>query len=284
MPAAATPEGEVLARLAALTAAPESGAALVPRVPEIIPELMRLLRDEDMNVSALSRHLSQDPVLVAEVYREANRPCYRPRYHAGPPVSSIDAAVMLLGQNGMRMLLARVAFRPVMSMQSGRLARRVAPLIWRQSEKCAQAAARLAPAMRAHAFEAYLAGLMANIGLVVAFRLIDGLAEEGTVPQSPAFVEALLMRSRLLSAQIATLWDFPESVSAAINASAGLDPLDPGSTDAPPLARVLALADRLGKLRLLVDGARFAADEPFVVDGLGKAALACFAQLQDEDE
>jgi HD-like signal output (HDOD) protein len=268
-------EQRVLDELARLAAAPLAGAALVPRVPEIIPQLMRSLRDDSMNAAELSRQLSQDLVLVAEVYREANRPAYLPRYHAGPPVSSIEAAIILLGQNGMRMLLARVAFRPIIGMGSGHHTRRVAPAIWRQSEKCALAASLLAPAMRANAFEAYLAGLMENIGLVVAFRLVDQLCPGDTLPHSDAFIAGLFDGARVLSARIAQLWEFPEAVTQAIEAA--------GRSEAPPLARALALGDRLAKLRLLVDSAVLQADDKLVVGGLDPAALACFEKLQDDE-
>jgi HD-like signal output (HDOD) protein len=274
--APAQAERLILDELKRLAEAPVKGAALVPRVPEIIPQLMRTLRDDDMNAAELSRQLAQDMVLVAEVYREANRPCYRPRYHSGPPINSIQGAIMLLGQNGMRMLLARVAFRPIMSMQSGRLAKRTAPLIWRQSEKCALAASLLAPTMRANVFDAYLAGLMENVGLVVAFRLIDQMHAEDALPQSEEFIAELFAQSRTLSARIAGLWEFPDSVTSAI-AHAG----QPGSL---PLAQTLALSDRLSKLRMLVDAFKFTPGDPFVVNGLGEAALACFDKLQDEDE
>jgi HD-like signal output (HDOD) protein len=274
--AAAETEKRILDELTRVAQAPVAGAALVPRVPAIIPQLMRTLRDENMSATELSRQLSQDVVLVAEVYREANRPCYRPRYHSSPPINSIDGAIMLLGQNGMRMLLARVAFRPIMSMQSGRLAKRTAPLIWRQSEKCALAASLLAPAMRANAFEAYLAGLMSNVGLVVALRLVDQMYSEDALPQSDEFIAGLFAQARILSARIAGLWEFPDSVTGAIEFA--------GQPQSPPLAQALALGDRVSKLRMLVDASEFAADDPFVADGLGKAALACFDKLQDEDD
>ena len=275
---AASPDTErrILAELARLAQSPASGAALVPRVPEIIPQLLRTLRDENMNAADLSRQLARDVVLVAEVYREANRPAYRPRYHAGPPVDSMEAAIMLLGQNGMRMLLARVALRPVLSMQDGVLAKRAAPLVWSQSEKCALAASILAPAARANAFEAYLAGLIENVGLAVALRLVDLACKDGALPQSDEFIAALFRSARLLSARIAQLWDFPETVVEAIARA--------GRPDAPVLARTLALADRLGKLRMLVDAARVPAGDPFVTAGLDAAALACFERLQDEEE
>jgi HD-like signal output (HDOD) protein len=269
-------EQAILAELTRLANAPIAGASLVPRVPAIIPQLMRTLRDEDMNAATLSRQLAQDVVLVAEVYREANLPCYRPRYHSGPPIDSIEGAIMLLGQNGMRMLLARVAFRPVMVMQSGPVAKRTARQIWSQSEKCALAASLLAPAMRANAFEVYLAGLMANVGLVVAFRLIDQMSPEEALPQSDEFIAALFVQARLLSARIAALWEFPATVASAIELA--------GQPDAPPPAQTLALADRVSKLRMLVDGGQFAPDDAFVLAGLDKAALACFDKIRDEDD
>jgi len=267
-------ELRILDELARLAQAPVAGAALVPRVPEIIPQLMRTLQSEDMNAAELSRQLSQDTVLVAEVYREANRPAYLPRYHSGPPVDTIQGAIMLLGQNGMRMLLARVAFRPVVSMQSGRLARRAAPLVWRQSEKGALAASLLAPSFRANAFDAYLAGLMENVGLVVAFRLVDQACADA-LPWSEPFIAGLFQHARILSARIASLWEFPPAVAAAIEAA--------GQMDAGPLAQALALGGRLAKLRMLADAGQFPHDDPFVVDGMSEAALAVFEKLRDEE-
>ena len=87
---------------------------------------------------------------------------------------NIEGAIMLLGQNGMRMLLARVAFRPD-DQQPGRAISRAR---WRRRSG---ASPRLragrqhagAPACGANPFEAYLAGLLQNVGLIVAFRLID---------------------------------------------------------------------------------------------------------------
>jgi HD-like signal output (HDOD) protein len=274
--APAETEKLILDELTRLAQAPVTGAALVPRVPAIIPQLMRTLRDENMNATELSRQLAQDLVLVAEVYREANRPCYRPRYHSSPPINSIEGAIMLLGQNGMRMLLARVAFRPIVSMQSGGVAKRTAPLIWRQSEKCALAASLLAPAMRANAFEAYLAGLMENVGLVIAFRLIDQMCSEDALPQSDEFIAELFAQARTLSARIAELWEFPDTVTSTIEYA--------GQPDSSPLAQTLALSNRVSKLRMLVDAIQFTPDDPFVVNGLDKAALACFDKLQDEDD
>ena len=275
--ATAQAEQQILDELTRLVREPIAGAALVPRLPAIIPQLMRTLQDENMRAAELSRQLAQDVVLVAEVYREANRPCYHSRYNASPSINNMEGAIMLLGQNGMRMLLARVAFRPIVSMQSGGLTVRTAPLIWRQSEKCALAASLLAPAMQANAFDAYLAGLMANVGLVVAFRLIDQMHAPDAFPQSDAFIAQVFAQARLLSVRIAELWEFPESVVRAIGHAAA-------DVDADPQAQALALGERLSKLRMLVDTGRFPEDDPFVMAGLDKSTLQVFDKLADDED
>lgn len=275
--APAETEQKILDELARLVREPIAGAALVPRIPAIIPQLMRTLQDENMSAAKLSAQLAQDVLLVAEVYREANRPCYQSRYNASPSINNMEGAIMLLGQNGMRMLLARVAFRPIVSMQSGGLTVRTAPLIWRQSEKCALAASLVAPTMHANAFDAYLAGLMANVGLVVAFRLIDQMHGPDAFPQSDAFIAQVFAQARILSVRIAELWEFPQSVTLAIG-QAGVD------ANADPQAQALALGERLSKLRMLADSGRFPADDPFVTTGLGKSELLAFGKLADDDE
>lgn len=260
----------LLDELERLAQSPGAGAHLVPRVPAVIPQLLRSLRDDSLSAGDLSRMLAQDVVLVAEVIRGANSPFYSP----SAPVKTIEGAVMLLGENGMRLLLARVAFRPVISTQSGTLARLAAPHAWRQAEKCAVAANLLAPRLHANPFEAYLAGLMQNVGLIVAFRLFDQLNPDLVLPQSDAFYDALVKHARTLSARIAGMWEFPPAVARAIG-EAG-QPIS-------PLARTLALADRIAKLRMLVDAGQLDERDPGVLADLDETALACYRQLRTLD-
>ncbi len=261
------PEQLILDALARLVRQPESAAGLVPRVPAVIPQLLRSLRDEGVSAADLARQVAQDVTLVAEVIREVNSPYYRPT----APVRTIEGALMLLGQNGLRMLLARVAFRPVISAQTGRLARQVAPHIWSQSELCALAAGMAAPELGADPFEAYLAGLMRNVGLIVAFRLVDQVAGSGALPRTDKFAQALQDSARTLSARIAAQWELPPPVGAAI--------LQAGQPDAPPLAQALYQGDRLARLRILLDAgvegapelaATLAGAQARVFDKLGK--------------
>jgi HD-like signal output (HDOD) protein len=258
-------EAAILAELRRLAGDPAAAGELVPRVPAVVPQLLRSLR-EGVDGRELARQIARDALLVAEVIREANSPLFR----TAQPVRSIDGAVMVLGENGLRILLARVAFRPIINMQGGALARLVAPRLWAQSDRCALAASLVAPEAGADPFEAYLAGLMLNLGLIVAFRLVDHL-EQPVVPQSDAFCDALLDTARALSADIATQWELPPFVARAIQRA--------GRPGAEALAETLGRADLLAKLRLLVDHGVYSAGEALVQDLLAGPAGRVFERL-----
>jgi HD-like signal output (HDOD) protein len=241
---AAGDETLVLDELARLVRDPQAASTLVPRVPAVIPQVLRSLRSDAASSADLARQVAQDAVLVAEVLREVNSPYYQP----GAPVRNLEGALLLLGQNGLRMLLARVAFRRIVSLQTSRLARLIAPQLWNQSEKCAQAASLLAPSHGADPFEAYLAGLMHNVGLIVALRVIDGLLPTGGLPDSDAFGLRLVHAARLISSGIAGQWELPPAIGHAI-AHLG----DP-ATASSNLPATLGEADRLAKLHMLAGG------------------------------
>jgi HD-like signal output (HDOD) protein len=257
----------VLDELARLGRDPLDAASLVPRVPAVIPQLLRSLRDQDSSSAELARQLAQDAVLVAEVIREANSAYYRPLQ----PVKSLDAALMMIGQNGLRMLLARIAFRPLIQMQEAGFARQAAPAIWNQSEKCALAASLMAPGLGAGVFESYLAGLMQNLGLIVALRLAGRADASGKIPGSSEFGLRLFEVSRQLSATIAGHWEFPQDV---VDGIAGV-----GRDAAPVLSKALARGDQIAKLRLLLDAHVLDEDDVLVADGLDNFERRCLGKL-----
>lgn len=264
-------EARILDLVRRLARQPGEAANLVPRVPEAIPRLLSSLNDEDASVGELSRQVAQDVVLMAEVIREANSAYYRPI----SPVKNVEAAIMMLGQNGLRMLLARIAFRPLIQMQADGFARQAAPPLWNQSVGCALAASLMAPGLSTSTFESYLAGLMRNVGLVVALRLADRVCQNGKVPGSSAFGLALFADSRQLSAGIARYWAFPDTVADAIASVA--------TPDAGPLSQALALGDRIAKLRVLIDAHVIDEDDSLVTDGLDNFQRRCLGKLANLD-
>jgi HD-like signal output (HDOD) protein len=264
-------EQAMLAEARALVDRPADAAGLVPRVPEVIQQLLGSLGDDGASAAELKSMVAKDVVLMAEVIREANSSYFS----SMAPVSTIEAAIMRLGQAGLRMLLARIAFRPVIKMQSGGFASRAAPRIWQQSERCALAASLVASGLSAGAFEAYLAGLIQNVGLIVAFRVADRLSPKGAMPRSAEFGIGMLALGRELSAGIARHWEFPPDVHDAI-AHAG----EPDTA----LAQALARGDRIAKLRLLLDAGVIAEDDALVTDSLDSFQRRCLGKLENLDD
>ncbi|WP_137173448.1 HDOD domain-containing protein [Massilia sp. HP4] len=261
-------EAQILAEVRSLAADPVCASGLVPRIPELVSQLLTALSDENISTGALSAQVGRDLVLVAEVIREANSAYYRPV----TPIETLEGAVTMLGLNGLRMLLARIAFRPLVRVKVQGVARQVAPNVWKHSERCAFAASVMAPGLSAGVFESYLAGLMQNLGLQVAFQVADRICE-GKVPGSSEFGVALFAASRELSSVIANHWDFPPEVVEAIEQA--------GDPDGSHLAQALAQGDRIAKLRLLLDAEVIYDDDTLITKGLNGFQRRCLGKLED---
>ncbi len=267
-------ENLVLDALAATISSQQSGAALVRRMPGLIPQLLQSLRSDKFSGAQLSRTISSDVVLVAAVVRMANTSFMG----TGTQIASVEHAVMLIGQEGLRQLITSVAFRPIIDINSGHYMRLLAPRIWDQSERCAVSNRLLAESVGIDPFEAFLAGLLQYVGLIVTLRVMDQVAKDDKQLGSEMFCARLVRDARTLSCSIGREWHFPASVVTAIAEQGGARKGVPVS----PLGRLLGLSDYLGKIRLLTDSAALEAD-PALLEGLPESAIACLAQLNAVD-
>ena len=116
-------ENRLIRTLEKTASSTADACALVPRIPAVIPQLMRTLRDENATNSLIAGQITQDASLVGEIIRIANSPYYR----AAVPTTSIEQAVRRLGQVGLKQMIATVAFRPIINVQTGVFARTGAP-------------------------------------------------------------------------------------------------------------------------------------------------------------
>jgi HD-like signal output (HDOD) protein len=269
-------ETQVLGTLAAILASQQSGAALVRRMPGLIPQLLQSLRSDTFSGAALSRTISGDVVLVAAVIRLANSSFKG----TGTAITSVEHAVILIGQEGLRHLITSVAFRPIIDMQSGHYTRTLAPLLWEHSERCAVANRELAGAYGIDPFEAFLAGLVQNVGLIVALRIMDQATRDDKALGSEMFCAQLVRDARALTVSILREWNFPDSVTRAL---AEQDGMQKGAA-LSALGRLLSLSDYLGKVRMLVEQARLQRDDAALFAGLPADAGQCYAVLEAPEE
>jgi HD-like signal output (HDOD) protein len=264
-------EEQVLAALAAILDSQQSGAALVRRMPGLIPQLLQSLRSDTFSGAALSRTISSDVVLVAAVVRLANSALQG----SGTAISSVENAVIVIGQNGLRQLITSVAFRPIIDMHSGYYTRTLAPRLWEHAERCAVANRSVAGELGIDPFEAFLAGLVQHAGLIVALRVMDQVAADDTGLGSELFWARLVRDARQLAGSIGREWHFPASVMTALAEQEGMRKGAPLS----PLGGLLMLSDYLGKGRMLLEQGRLRQTEAVLLAGLPPYAARCDAAL-----
>jgi HD-like signal output (HDOD) protein len=264
-------ETQALEALAAIVASQQSGAALVRRLPGLIPQLLQSLRSDTFSGVALSRTISSDVVLVGAVVRLANS-AYQGTANS---ITSVEHAVMLIGQEGLRQLITTVAFRPIIDMNSGHYTRTLAPRLWDHAERCASANRAVAEELGIEPFEAFLAGLIQNVGLIVALRVLDGVAKNDASLGSELFCAQLVRDARALSCSIGREWKFPETVIRAVAEQGGLQK----GAQLSPLGQLLMLTDYLGKVRELIEQGRLGHADPSLFAGLPDYTQRLYAHL-----
>lgn len=269
-------EDAILAALDGVVKSEQAGAHLVRRMPGVIPQLLQSLRSGDFAGQELARRISQDLVLVAEVLRLANSAAYSP----GKPITGIDHAILILGQDGLRQLITGVAFKPIIDLNSGNFTRMVAPRLWAQSERCAIANRLLAEGEAADPLDVFLAGLVQNVGLTVSLRVIDQMSDGRQPVGSPTFCNALAGFGRTLAVNIGREWHFPDTVMNAIREQG--EALRPAAMS--PAGRILWMGDYLSKIDILVRHGRLDVADPQVTEGLSDREAECLRQLAGVEE
>jgi HD-like signal output (HDOD) protein len=264
-------EQTVLQALYRLLASDLNDAVIVPRVPSVIPQLLNSLRSKTISAGELSRQIVKDVVLVGEVINTVNSALYNP----ADRINSLEKAVMILGEGGLRLVIAKVAFRPIINLNVGQFTRRAAPHIWNQSEKCAVACHTLARDM--DPFHAFLTGLMKNVGLIIAFRVLDQTCEQGKFKYSAAFQPIFSSVAATLSYRIAQRWEFPEHVIQALQQQTG----GRKAIEWTALGHLLHDADLISKMRLLVNHGQLNSTDKKLRVGLHQNAASCFDLLNE---
>lgn len=264
-------EDKILAALDRIVSSGQSGAALVRRMPGVIPQLLQRLRTENFSGAELARLIAHDVVLVAAVVRLANNALY----NSAQSIDSIENAVLVIGHDGLRQLITIVTFRPIIDLNSGQFTKSIAPRLWNQSEKCAIAARLLCQDEQGGRFEAFMAGLVQNAGLIAALRVIDQLFDGSEPIGSGSFCNTLVQYTRSLSCSIAREWRFPEPVVRAIEEQG----TSHRHATLSSVGKILATGDYLSKVHILTHQNRLNRDDPRLTRGLADKERDCLKAL-----
>jgi HD-like signal output (HDOD) protein len=196
-------------------------------------------------------------------------------YRSAQPISSLQQAVVLLGQDGLRRVITQHVMKPILQGNTGSMGHAAGGRLWGHAERCAHACAWLGRTTGCDAFEAYLAGIVRHAGTGAVVRLLDQLMPGATPPLSTAFVRHCATLAAQLSLQAARQWELPARVLGALAECQG-----EVGTSTSPLGRALAVADSLASLSLLVENGEFAADTELAHSWPGVMPPAVLARCQ----
>lgn len=219
---------------------------LLPRAPDVVPQLMRTLRDDSYSSADVARRISRDVVLSAEVIRLASNTQRRDAM----ATADLAQAVAVIGTQGLRRVIARVVLRPLFTAHGNTLSARAAPHIWADADKKARLCAALAHSSSIDPLDAYLAGLLHNAGWSAALRAIDnafGAALPAASWAHPQVAEALFVRRDRLFAKLVPPWQLGAALGALAH-EIGHSGLDDATS---PMAQLLRQAQELAALHTL---------------------------------
>jgi HD-like signal output (HDOD) protein len=221
-------------------------SAAIPSLPQVAARFLEITQDPDFDYRDVVEVLSSDAGATGEILRLANSALFG----VTRQVSSLPQALTLLGLRRIRSLvLSRYV---VDSVDRNRSTRLDIHYYWRRSLSCGVLAGQLAayvePQLRE---EAFIAGLLADIGVVILDEAMPtdyGPASAEYRPNGeplPAAEELTLVgvTHAQASALVLAHWQLPDVVCEAVK----WHPWDLEAMQASPLARLVGAADLLGK-------------------------------------
>lgn len=187
----------------------------VPRLPTVIPRLLRSLRDPDASARTYVDIINKDPALSAAVLKLANSAYFNP---TNKKIENIEFAVVKLGIEGLRVVLSAAVMQPLVQRKTDYF-NHFGSRLWEHTLSVAVACETLAAVRGFEPYKAYLLGLTHDIGKITLFSELSKqfrLNPNSNKPKPEAFLPLLKERSASLSAAIAMDWDLPKEICSAL--------------------------------------------------------------------
>lgn len=174
----------------------------------ILPRLGR----KDLDLGAVADELSEDQVMAAAVLRMTNSPLYR----GLDKIASIKPAIARLGTTALRTLMMHESLRAAMFFRNGK-GNKLAQVVWGRSLASACINRGLSAFTGTDKEEAFLIGLLHDIGNVVVLRVVHGESPFAHYDMDSDTFEYLCHESHLEFGElIADSWALPEKVKSLI--------------------------------------------------------------------
>jgi HDOD domain len=236
----------VVAAALAAVGDPATQRHYFPRRPNLLPELIRATNDESASVRQLVAIVARDPALVGSLLRVANSSFYRV---TPQPIETIERAIVMLGNDGLRSVMAAALMQPIFQTSAARGAPRFPELVWEHAVRSAHAAIPHAALVeRANPFAAELLSLISGLAEIVLFRAV---LEHGLPAAPGAPVDPRVIASMLESQSAAFAWHIGADWRLSAEMLAALEEQVAAADPATALGRSLRFGRRAGALAVL---------------------------------
>ncbi len=240
---------------AALTRA-DLSSRYTPRRPNLLPQLIQSVNDSAASSRSIARIIGSDAVLAATLLRIANSSLYRLQQQ---DVQSIERAVTLIGNDGIRQIISAALVQPVMESARG-VDAQFAQQLWEYTLRLSLAAADHARSVeREDGFAAQLAGLLLGLSASMVMQAAaDVLAHPPLRAREAGTLMELLEGCTAPTAlRIARHWKLSAPIIKALQ--------EVGAPAAQGLARSLQVGQLAASAAMLRSGGQMREDEAVAV-------------------
>lgn len=204
----------------------------LPVLPEVATQVMNMTAEEGCSMMALAGVIRRDPAMASHFLRIANSPAYRPT----SPVVTLQQALGRLGTGQIRQMALLITCKGRLFAVPGY--EREVRALFQHSLASALFAQEIARARRWNVEEAFLCGLLHDIGRPVLLQLLVDLQKELRLKAPAATVDAIVTAHHArVGSELLTHWALPAQI-----AETALFHHDPG---AAPTFRKTALMTSL---------------------------------------
>ncbi len=189
----------------------------LPKIPEVVQQLIQSLNEDDVDIQKLARQISLDQVITARILRVANSPIFGGQRD----ITTINDAVIRLGLNTVRSLVLAAGFVTTLKSPADFDIKG----FWRHSFQIATLCKWLAPFSNIQDLDreaAFCCGMMNNIGVLVIHIVyplhaseIETLVAHGGDRLSIEF-SRLEYTNNDVASLLARHWNFPELFQHAL--------------------------------------------------------------------
>ncbi|RPI43464.1 MAG: HDOD domain-containing protein [Betaproteobacteria bacterium] len=205
--------GEPTSLMQAVEQALASGSLQIPVYSATASRLQAIVAQEDADAKQVEQVLNQDPALAAQVLRVANSPFYG----GLSKISTVSGAAQRLGLRQVVNIAVLTAQRAAHASADPTV-KALMQRLWQHSVGCAIGAKWLAEhaSCREHANEAFMAGLLHDVGSLLLLRVLESLRSrqpEQPMPES-LVLEVIAALHADQGARLIRHWGLPESYAA----------------------------------------------------------------------